>query len=211
MPQVNGHVRTVREADRSGSVVAVMENNDSDITEAVAKKPVLRGTRSATISPEKALETLQYSNGSKPQMIVWACRRDKEVCCGTECCPVESGISRKTKKIVQIIAIVIVSLILLCCCFSLIYFLCRAGNEMGPMGFEPYSPYYGPDYVPGPPICPPYPDFSNPGFIPPYVQPGYPPPRPIYPDPQPPGDPIYTSGNYAPRERSSETVDLQRR
>ncbi|KIH43450.1 hypothetical protein ANCDUO_26543 [Ancylostoma duodenale] len=42
-----------------------------------------------TVDPGKVLETLQYKDGTKPKQITWACRRDTEVCCGTDCCPAD--------------------------------------------------------------------------------------------------------------------------
>ncbi|KHJ93768.1 hypothetical protein OESDEN_06317 [Oesophagostomum dentatum] len=108
----------------------------------------------------------------------------------------------------------------MCGIFCLIYSHCEASNgKMIPpvgaptdTGFEPYSPYYGPDCGPGPPMGPPYPDFGDPGFMPAYVQPNYPPPCPPYLGySQPPDNQVYTSRNYAPRERPNETAGLQMR
>ncbi|PIO76438.1 XYPPX repeat protein [Teladorsagia circumcincta] len=41
------------------------------------------------MKPDKILDSLQYANGKRPQVITWACRKDVEVCCGTECCPAD--------------------------------------------------------------------------------------------------------------------------
>lgn len=40
-----------------------------------------------TPSPEQKLAMAQFPDGSRPKEIVWSCKRNTEVCCGTDCCP----------------------------------------------------------------------------------------------------------------------------
>ncbi|KAK6042765.1 hypothetical protein COOONC_19730 [Cooperia oncophora] len=38
---------------------------------------------------EHESSSVQYRNGTQPQVITWACRKDVELCCGTDCCPAD--------------------------------------------------------------------------------------------------------------------------
>ncbi|KAK6061025.1 hypothetical protein COOONC_01313 [Cooperia oncophora] len=50
-------------------------------------------TPPTTMKPDKILDSIQYRNGTRPQVIMWACIRDAELCCGTDCCPEDDGIT----------------------------------------------------------------------------------------------------------------------
>uniref|UniRef100_W6NH87 C. briggsae CBR-PQN-83 protein n=1 Tax=Haemonchus contortus TaxID=6289 RepID=W6NH87_HAECO len=85
------------------------------------------------MSPGELLDNLRYKNGSSPKVFTWACRREAEQCCGTECCPVES----KMKTIGIVIAIVAVVLLALLCCCCLCPMLSKGGFT-GSAGGEHY-------------------------------------------------------------------------
>uniref|UniRef100_A0A914QRW9 CX domain-containing protein n=1 Tax=Panagrolaimus davidi TaxID=227884 RepID=A0A914QRW9_9BILA len=44
-------------------------------------------------SPNQLLSQLQFENGTRPKEIIWSCKQETEICCGTDCCaaPVQNN------------------------------------------------------------------------------------------------------------------------
>ncbi|EJW84563.1 hypothetical protein WUBG_04527 [Wuchereria bancrofti] len=46
-------------------------------------------TNSTAISPEQFFKTVHFKDGSRPKSLTWNCKSDAEICCDTDCCPVQ--------------------------------------------------------------------------------------------------------------------------
>uniref|UniRef100_A0A914I785 CX domain-containing protein n=1 Tax=Globodera rostochiensis TaxID=31243 RepID=A0A914I785_GLORO len=73
-------------------------------------RSMTNGTRSRTNGTWPAT----WTNGTRPNHIVWTCKEHVEQCCGIECCPAEKSANDVTS------IVIIVLLIVLCCAVSVI-------------------------------------------------------------------------------------------
>ncbi|PIO76437.1 XYPPX repeat protein [Teladorsagia circumcincta] len=145
-----------------------------------------------TMEPDKILDSLQYKNGTRPQVITWACRRDVEECCGTECCPA-NGSSGVSSLGIVIMILALVALVL-CYCGLAVYAWSNGGffetGQRRPINTR-HSNYPRDDTGPYHPYTYPYQEYPPQGYAP-YDYPpyGYPPqyyaPEGYPPDAYPP-------------------------
>lgn len=56
-------------------------------TTTAAPDTASNSTETTTPSPDQLLSSMQFKDGSRPKTVTWTCKRNSEVCCGTECCP----------------------------------------------------------------------------------------------------------------------------
>ncbi|KAK6061933.1 hypothetical protein COOONC_00397 [Cooperia oncophora] len=168
------------------------------------------------MQPDKVLDSIQYRNGTQPQVITWACRKDVELCCGTDCCPADddAGLS----NVGMCIGIIAAIALAVCCCGVLWYMICNGkggfdGQQPGHVARYD-SPYQQDDYFYqyGPPALyhpdayayqgyPPQvygPEGYSPYGNPPHYYPseGY--PSPGYPPEGYPPEGYYPPGNSPP-------------
>ncbi|VDM55121.1 unnamed protein product [Angiostrongylus costaricensis] len=79
------------------------------------------------MAPDDILKNLQYPNGTRPQQITWVCKRQYEVCCGTDCCPSDEDFG--LQSIGWIIGIIAALVLAACCCFGLCYVLKNTAEQ----------------------------------------------------------------------------------
>ncbi|KAL3081912.1 hypothetical protein niasHT_037090 [Heterodera trifolii] len=165
-------------------------------------------------SPEQTLANATFPNGSRPKEVVWTCKENVEICCGTDCCPnpnysppnseAKSGGGMGTVGKV-LLGIVVVSLLFCCCCALLTYTSCRSvfdscmpgnnTNQNYDQNNHPYKYDGASDNVHNPsagqayPMQPYYPPASNNYPAQPQAQAVYP-PAPTYPA-QPQAQAVY--------------------
>ncbi|KAK6061024.1 hypothetical protein COOONC_01312 [Cooperia oncophora] len=93
-------------------------------------------TPPTTMKPDEVLDSIQYRNGTRPQIITWACIRDVELCCGTDCCPEDDE-----DDVLRWIALIIISGLVLCGCCSL---LCNPEVQQDVQHDDPSPQVHGP-------------------------------------------------------------------
>ncbi|KAK6061931.1 hypothetical protein COOONC_00395 [Cooperia oncophora] len=97
-------------------------------------------TPPTTMKPDEVLDSIQYRNGTQPQVITWACIRDVELCCGTDCCPEDDDVT-VGNVLGWIVLIIIIGLVVIACCIS----LCHAEAPQGVQHDNPSPQVHGPD------------------------------------------------------------------
>ncbi|KAK6061937.1 hypothetical protein COOONC_00401 [Cooperia oncophora] len=102
------------------------------------------------MKPDKVLDSIQYRNGTRPQVITWACFGDVELCCGTDCCPEDDGIT--VDDVLRWISlIIIIGAVVIGCCCSLCYILIILFAPEALQGVQHDNPspqVHGPDGCP---------------------------------------------------------------
>ena len=111
-------------------------------TTTAAPDTASNSTETTTPSPDQLLSSMQFKDGSRPKTVTWTCKRNSEVCCGTECCPTppqqvspaQSGASgngsgnKVSLKTILLIGVLVI-LIMMCCCCFIIYSCFRSAFE----------------------------------------------------------------------------------